>query len=88
MKKITFERQLWAALICSVAVNFVGWWLDLPSLRATVWLLSALSFVVHPAVPEKWDSHYQGARGRKIVRIGGIVLMLFAGLLLFLDLGF
>ena len=88
MKKITFERQLWAALICSVAANFVGRWLDLPSLRAVVWLLCALSFVVHPAVPQKWDSHYQGARGRKIVRLCGIALMLFIGLLLFLDLGF
>ena len=88
MKKITFKHLLWAAIFCSVAANFVGRWLDLPSLRAVVWLLCALSFVVHPVVPEEWDSHYQGARGRKIVRIGGIVLMLFAGLLLFLDLGF
>ena len=88
MKKITFERQLWAALICSVAANFVGRWLDLPSLRATVWLLSALSFVVHPAVPEKWDSHYQGERGRRIVRLCAVALTLFIGLLLFLDLKF
>lgn len=88
MKNISFTIQIWAALFCSIAARLVGWWLDFPALHTVVWLLIGLSFVVHPAVPEKWDSHYQGARGRKIVRIGGIVLMLFAGLLLFLDLGF
>ena len=88
MKKITFECQLWAALFCSIAARLVGWWLDFPALHTVVWLLIGLAFVVHPAVPEKWDSHYQGARGRRIVRMGGAVLMLFVGLLLFFKFRF
>lgn len=88
MKKVSFLLQFGTALFCSVAAHLVGWWLDFPALHTVVWLLIGLAFVVHPAVPEKWDSHYQGARGRRIVRMGGAVLMLFVGLLLFFKFRF
>lgn len=88
MKKITFKHLLWAAIFCSIAARFVGRWLGLPSLHAVVLLLFALASMVYPVIPEEWDSHYQGERGRRIVRLCSAALMLFIGLLLFLDLKF
>ena len=59
-----------------IALLFLGRWLNSPNIELYGGLLCAISFVVHPAIPEKFPDKYHGKTGKIIVRIGGIIIAL------------
>lgn len=74
-KNISFGTQVCVCAILMIALLFLGRLLNSPNIELYGELLCGISFVVHPAIPEKFPEKYHGKTGESIVRIGGIVIV-------------
>ena len=78
MKNITFSQQWWFAFAVVFICEGLAYYFKLGVLANLGWVLSGLTFVLHPVCPKAWQWRYGNdeKRMQRDFRIGGAVVVL------------
>ena len=82
IRNISFRTQLCVCFVFLITVELMERWINIPDINLYGVLLCGISFIVHPAIPEKFPEKYQGKTGKIIVEISSIIITAIVVLLM------